>query len=201
MILRQLAKVSRTRGSVQGQFHVETKPVGAHVQIVEPAASGPQELGPDGIARTARGNDLFAVRKLLLKGFRLGQSQFLEDIFAVVHAPLIVGIGHTILLAVDGQRTFDRLKPGQIAVGIHIRDVFEQPGRDIRAHAVRGIPVDHIGRVRPQGVPDLRLPRFAVDDRQFDIDVRMQLSETGCQTLHHRARRGVRHVRGDLELP
>ena len=184
-----------------GQLHVEVKAVGAHVEVVKPAASSPQELGADGVALATAIKNGLAVGLFLLPCGRLFQTQFVEDVLAVINAPLIVGIGHAPLLAVDGHRTFGGGKVRRdVFFGPQVRHVFKQAGRDVRRHPVGRIPRGHIGRVCGQEVADLRLVGFAVDDRGFDVQIGVHLAEAGDHVLHRRAGRGVRCIQENLQI-
>ena len=183
-----------------GQRHVEVEAVGAHVEVVEPAGGGPQELGADGEALDVVVEQRLAVRLEGLPVLRLLEPVFLVEVLPVIHAPLVVGVGHAPLLAVEGHGALGR---GQLLAQIplpEVRHVLEKPGIHIGGHPVARVPVRHVRRVGRQEVADLGLVGFAVDHRQLDVQLRVHLAESLDHPLHHRARRGVGHVRKDLEI-
>ena len=58
----------------QHQIDVEGQTIGPHIQVVEPASSGPQKLGADGDRRNARALQGLTRAKQLVKGVRHGNA-------------------------------------------------------------------------------------------------------------------------------
>ncbi len=179
---------------------MEVVAVGAHVDVVEPAAGGPKELRPDREALAAGIEDRLAVRLERLPVLRLLEAELVVDVLAVVDAPLVVGVGHAPLLAVERHCAFRRCEV-LLNLGLvpEVGDVFEEAGLDVGPHPVRRVPVRDVRRIGGQEVPDLRLVRFAINDRQLDVEVGMHLVEARRHVLHHGTWRRIRHVRKDRE--
>ena len=142
--------------------------------------------------RDAGSFQFFRSGEQLGPGLRRGDALFGEDVLTIVDAPLVIGVGHAPLLAVDGHRGGSGLQLVVQAIGFpDIRDVFEQTGLDEGLHAVAGIPCGDIGCVSGQEVADGRLVAFVVEVVPLDRDIGVGLLEIGDQLFHRLFRRRV----------
>ena len=93
-----------------GQIVVDFIAIGTQVQVIEYACRSPQVLGANG----KRGNSslchLVAVAKQFFPGRRLAQFELVVDVFAVVDAPLVIGIRHAPLLVIASHGWLDCVK-------------------------------------------------------------------------------------------
>ena len=176
--------------------------VGTQVQVVEHTGGGPQVLGADG----DRGYTVFLQLgtgcEQLVPGLRLGNAVLVEDVFAVIHAPLIVGVGNAPLLAVTGHGRLDRLeRSAEVRIGRpQIGDVLDLAGIDERAHTVARVPGRHVRRAGRQEVPDGGLVSFTVIDAQIDGDVRVGRVKIGDDLFESGLRAGVKVIKDDDQL-
>ena len=184
-----------------GEVHVELIAVDAQVHVVEDAGARPQRLGAGGQAVDAGGLELLAVGDELGPVLGLAHAGLLVGVLVVVDAPLIIGVGHAPLLAVDGHRGGGGLQLVVEAVGFpHIVNRLEQAGLDEGRHAVAGIPGGDVRRVGGQEVADGGLVAFVVEVVPLDVDVRIRRLEIGDQLFHRLLRRGVGLVGVDDEF-
>ena len=166
--------------------------VGAQRQVVEDPCGRPQRRGAGGQAVDARRLELLAVGDEFVPAFRLFDARRLVGVAVEVDAPLVIGVGHAPLLAVDGHRRLGRGQRIAQAVGFpDIRHVLELAGVDEGRHPVAGIPVRQIRRVGGQEVADRGLVAFMVEVVDLHVDIGVRGLEIGDQRLDRGQRNRV----------
>ena len=176
--------------------------VGPHVDVVEPARSGPQVLGADGERGDAVGAEGFTSSQQLVVGVWNADAVGFHDVTARVHAPLVERVGCAVLLAVKSNgRSGGRHCVEQAAVGPNVGNVHEQAIFNEAGHPVTSEPhADVRALVSNQEVTDRGLVCFVLGGVDGDVDVGV----SGFEHLHDFGqsghRRRVRSVRGDNEL-
>ena len=144
---------------------MEGQAVGAKVEVVEPAGGGPEVFGADGDGGYALAFEGLADVEELLPSFGFGQAVFFEDVFSIIDAPLVVGVGDGVLFAFEGDR---RAAGGHVGVEfVLVPDVgngFEEAALDKGVHALTGIPEDYIGGAAGEPIANGCFVAFVVID-------------------------------------
>jgi len=180
---------------------VEIITIGAQIKVIEHPASSPQIFGTNGDRRDTGIFQLGTGCLELIPVFRNRDTVFVEDVFAIVNTPLIVGVRHTPFFAINGHGTCRRSKAVVEAVIFpDIVNRLEKTRIYIRQHSVTGIPVGQVGRICGQEVADGSLVTFVVKQVPLYGDIRIFLFETVDQGLKGSFGCRIRRIRIDYQL-
>ena len=176
----------RPRDLAGGKVAVELVAVGAQAQVIEDPGDRPERRRTGGHAVDAGGLELLAIGKEFgpVHAFRTGRRDTRSGVSVAVKvdAPLIVGVGDRVLLAIDRGRQHRRgQRLVQPVVGPDVRDVGEKARLDKGTHPVGGIPVRQIRRICGQKVANRVLVGLVVEIGQHHVDLGVGRLEVGDQ--------------------